>query len=71
MLKKVTKRDLLEVAVIMFLLYANVLMELFTRGNIGRYSLVEALTETFTWQTFLISLIAGIIAHMVLSKFRK
>ena len=64
-------RTLIEVAFIVFLFYANLLMGEFTRTNGQGKTLAFALCDIFTVTNFSIAMIAALIGHAVFHSLRK
>ena len=64
-------RAILEVAFIMFLFYANLLMGEFDRNAGAGKTLFAALYDVLTVQNFAIGLIAALIGYIVVEQFRK
>jgi len=64
-------RALIEVAFIVFLFYANLLMGEFTRTNGQGKTLAFALCDIFTVTNFSIAMIAALIGHAVFHSLRK
>jgi hypothetical protein len=64
-------RALTEVAFIVFLFYANLLMGEFTRTNGHGKTLAFALRDIFTLTNFTIAMIAALIGHGVFHYLRK
>ena len=64
-------KALVEIAFIMFLFYANLLMGEFTRTNADGKTLAFALRDIFTATNFTIGLIAALIGYVVFEHFRK
>jgi hypothetical protein len=64
-------RALIEVAFIVFLFYANLLMGEFNRTNGQGKTLVFALSDIFTTMNFTIAMIAAVIGHGVFHYLRK
>jgi hypothetical protein len=64
-------RALIEVAFIVFLFYANLLMGEFTRTNGQGKILALALRDIFTATNFTIAMIAALIGHGVFHYLRK
>jgi len=64
-------RALIEVAFIVFLFYANLLMGEFNRANGQGKTLAFALCDIFTVTNFTIAMIAAVIGHGVFHYLRK
>ena len=64
-------RVVIEVAFIIFLFYANLLMGEFTRGNGQGKTLAFAVMDIFTGVNFLIAVIAALIGHVAFEWLRK
>jgi hypothetical protein len=62
------RRAIIEMAFIVFLFYANLLMGEFTRGS--HHSLLQALGNIFTLANFAIAIIAAAIAYVVFEWLR-
>ena len=65
------RRALIEVAFIVFLFYANLLMSEFTRVNERGKTLAFALGDILTVKNFAIALIAALVGHGVFHYLRK
>jgi hypothetical protein len=65
------RRALIEVAFIVFLFYANLLMGEFTRTNGHGKTLAFALCDIFTVTNFTIAILAALIGHGVFHYLRK
>jgi hypothetical protein len=65
------RRALIEVAFIVFLFYANLLMGEFTATNGQGKTLAFALSDIFTATNFTIAIIAAVIGHGVFHYLRK
>jgi hypothetical protein len=65
-------RSLIEIAFIVFLFYANLLMGEFTGSGAGRsHGLAWALTDIFTAENFAIAVIAALIGYLVFEFLRQ
>lgn len=65
-------RGAIEVAFIIFLFYANLLMGEFTRSVMGRgRSLPEAAEDIFTGENFAIAVVAAFIGYSIFEFLRK
>jgi hypothetical protein len=64
-------RAIIEVAFIVFLFYANLLMGEFTVSNRHGKTLAFALHDIVTGTNFLIALIAGLIGYVVFESLRR
>ena len=65
-------RPAIEVAFIVFLFYANLLMGEFERSGIGRTrGLSAALDDVFTAVNFAIAIAAAVIGHLIFEALRK
>ncbi|MGD0733290.1 MAG: hypothetical protein ABR956_18640 [Terracidiphilus sp.] len=64
-------RAVIEVAFIVFLFYANLLMGEFTASSRHGKTLVFALHDIVTGTNFLIALIAGLVGYVVFESLRK
>jgi hypothetical protein len=71
-MKKNLSRAVIEIAFIVFLFYANLLMGEFERSSPGsQRGLAWAVAEIFTTANFGIALIAGVIGYVVFEFLRK
>jgi hypothetical protein len=71
-MKKNLARAVIEIAFIVFLFYANLLMGEFERSSQGsRKGLAWAVAEIFTKANFGIALMAGVIGYVVFEFLRK
>jgi len=71
-MKKNFARAAIEIAFIMFLFYANLLMGEFERSSQGsQKGLAWAIAEIFTAANFGIALLAGVIGYVVFEFLRK
>jgi hypothetical protein len=71
-MKQNLSRAIIEIAFIVFLFYANLLMGEFERSSPGsRKGLAWAIAEIFTTANFGIALVAGIIGYVVFEFLRK
>jgi hypothetical protein len=64
-------RVVIEVAFIIFLFYANLLMGEFTRGSGQGKTLLFAVKDIFTGVNFLIAVVAALIGHVAFEALRK
>ncbi len=64
------RRAAIEIAFIVFLFYANLLMGEFTRSN-GHRSLAAAARDVLTPANFAIGFVAACVAHWVFEHLRK
>jgi hypothetical protein len=62
------RRAIIEIAFIVFLFYANLLMGEFTRSS--HRSLLEALADIFTFANFAIAIVAAALAYLVFEWLR-
>ena len=62
---------MVEVAFIMFLFYANLLMGEFTAANGHGKTLAQALSDIFTAANFLIGMISALIGYIAFEYLRK
>lgn len=70
-MRRAALRALVEVAFVVFLFYANLLMSEFTRSGAGRrHSFEWAMRDIVTPENFLIAIIAGLIGHLVFEFLR-
>ncbi|HVO28668.1 MAG TPA: hypothetical protein VMT81_01660 [Candidatus Paceibacterota bacterium] len=71
-MKKNLQRAIVEVAFIVFLFYANLLMGQFTSSGMGRErGLVWAILNIFTLPNFIIAVVAAFIGYIVFEYLRK
>jgi hypothetical protein len=71
-LKKKLVRAVVEVAFIILLFYANLLMGEFERSGVGyRRGLLWAIEDVFTFYNFAIALAAAIAGHFIFDGLRK
>jgi hypothetical protein len=68
---RATSRALVEIAFILFLFYANLLMGEFTRGNGAGKSLLAALYDVITVRNFAIGLGSAILGFAFFEYLRK
>lgn len=64
-------RVVVEIAFILFLFYANLLMGEFTRSNGHGKSVLFALRDIFTGTNFAIALVSALIGYVVFEQLRK
>jgi hypothetical protein len=64
-------RAAVEIASILFLFYANLLMGEFTRANSHGKTLVLALKDIFTRANFLIGTLAALVGYIVFDRLRR
>jgi hypothetical protein len=64
-------RAVIEIASIVFLFYANLLMGEYTRGNGQGKSLASAIYDEFTITNLSIAVISGLIGYVVFEYLRK
>ena len=64
-------RATVEIAFILFLFYANLLMGEFTRSNGRGKSLAFALADIFTRENLLIGIAAAVVGYVVFEHLRK
>jgi hypothetical protein len=64
-------RALIEIAFIVFLFYANLLMGEFTRGSRHGKTLVSAIYDEFTFTNFAIAVASGLLGYVVFEFLRK
>ena len=64
-------RAVIEIAFIVFLFYANLLMGEFTRGNRQGKSLASAIYDEFTFTNLAIAVGSGLIGYVVFEYLRK
>ncbi len=64
-------RAVIEIAFILFLFYANLLMGEFTRTNAHGKTLAFALRDIVTPQTLIIAIITAIIGYLVYESLRR
>lgn len=64
-------RATVEIAFILFLFYANLLMGEFTRSNGHGKSLAFALADIFTGENLLIGIAAAVVGYVVFEHLRK
>jgi hypothetical protein len=68
---RILVRALIEMAFILFLFYANLLMGEFSRSGGGmKWGLLWALIDIFTWQNFLIAFITSLMGYGVFEFLR-
>jgi hypothetical protein len=71
-MKQNLARAVIEIAFIVFLFYANLLMGEFERSSAGsRKGMAWAIAEIFTTANFGIALVAGVIGYVVFEFLRK
>ena len=69
---KYVGRTVIEVAFIMFLFYANLLMGEYTKTGKGRINgMVWAVQDIFTFDNFTIAIVAALIGHLFFGAIRK
>ena len=64
-------RAVIEIAIIVFLYYSNLLMGEFTKTNGRGKSLTFALIDIFTGTNFLIAIVSALVGWAVLEYFRQ
>jgi hypothetical protein len=64
-------RALVEVAFIIFLFYANLLMGQYVRGAPRHLSLIRALRNIFTPDDLVIAVICAFVGHMLFDRLRR
>ncbi len=64
-------RGLIEVAFIVFLFYANLLMGEFTRSNGHGKTLAFALRDIFTATNFAVGVVSALIGYLIFETLRK
>ena len=67
----VVARAAVEVAFILFLFYANLLMGEFTRSNSHGKTLAYALADIFTLTNVLIGALAAVVGYLFFERLRK
>jgi len=68
---RIAARALIEIAFILFLFYANLLMGEFTRGNGAGKSLLAALYDVITVRNFAVGLSSAILGFAFFEYLRK
>ena len=63
-------RPLVEIASILFLFYANLLMGEFTAHTPPGRTLLQGVCDIFTWRNFLIAVVAATVAELVFGYLR-
>jgi len=64
-------RATIEVAFILFLFYANLLMGEFTRSNQRGKTLIHAIADIFTLTNFLIGAMAAVVGYLFFERLRR
>ena len=64
-------RAFIEIAFILFLFYANLLMGEYTRANRHTRTLALALRDIFTPENFLVAIVSALIGYLVFEALRK
>jgi hypothetical protein len=64
-------RTIVEVGIIVFLFYSTLFMREFTHSSEQGKSLVFAIKDIFTLNSFIVAMISALIAHIVLEYLRK
>jgi hypothetical protein len=67
----IVARAAVEVAFILFLFYANLLMGEFTRANGHGKTLGSALADIFTLTNFLIGALAAVVGYLFFERLRR
>ena len=71
-MQRAIKRALTEAAFIIFLFYTNLLMGQYVHNGLGdRLGLWWALKNIFTWNNFIIALIAALLGYLVIEYLRE
>ena len=71
-MKKRLERAVIEIAFIMFLFYANLLMGEFERSGLGqKRGMTWALVDVFTTSNFAIAMLASLIGYALFEFLRK
>jgi ABC-type antimicrobial peptide transport system permease subunit len=65
------KRASLEVAFIVFLFYANLLMGEFTRTTDHGQTILRALRDVLTPATFMIAIVSAVLGHFLFESLRR
>jgi hypothetical protein len=70
-MKKHAWRAVIEIAFIVFLFYANLLMGEFERSGLGeRKGISAAMTDVFTWANCGIAMLAALVGYMLFEFLR-
>jgi hypothetical protein len=64
-------RAIIEISLMIFLLYSTLLMREFTRANGHAKTIALAVEDIFTYATFAIAIIVGLMGYAVVEYLRK